>query len=92
MDAARAARQKGDSAAVKAAWDRGAADRDKMKALRDREQAEIRAALSPENQKLFDANKQELEKRRAEWTKGGKKGDGKGEGRGHGKHRGGENG
>ena len=56
MDEARAARQKGDTAAVKAVWAKNQGARDQMKALRDRQQAEIRAALTPENQKLYDAN------------------------------------
>jgi hypothetical protein len=34
----------------------------------------MRAALSAENQKLFDTNVQEQAKRRAEWEKSGKAG------------------
>jgi hypothetical protein len=45
-----------------------------MHALQVRQQAEIRTALSPENQKLFDANVQDQAKRRAEWAKNGKAG------------------
>jgi Spy/CpxP family protein refolding chaperone len=45
-----------------------------MKALMNREQAEIRTALTPENQKQFDANLQKLAQRRTEWEKGGKTG------------------
>jgi hypothetical protein len=48
-----------------------------MQAIQVRQQAEIRSALSPENQKLFDANAQQLAKRRADWEKNGK-GDGHG--------------
>jgi Spy/CpxP family protein refolding chaperone len=82
MQEARAARQKGDSAAARAAFDRTKDGRDKMKGLMEREHAEIRAALSPENQKQFDANLQQLAQRRAEWEKGGKKGHrGQGNGR-----------
>jgi protein CpxP len=76
MQEARAARQKGDSVAAKAAWDRSAADRDKLRALMERERADIRASLSPENQKRFDANVQQLAQRRANWEKSGKKGHG----------------
>jgi hypothetical protein len=36
-----------------------------MTALRASEQAEVRAALSAENQKQFDANVQQMSKRRA---------------------------
>lgn len=74
MQEARAARQKGDSAAARAAFERTKGDRDKMKALMDREHAELRAALSPENQKQFDANLQQLAQRRTEGKKGDKKG------------------
>jgi Spy/CpxP family protein refolding chaperone len=69
----RTARQKRDSAAVKAAWDKTAGDRQKLQALMQRERAEIRAALSPENQKVFDANAKALEERRAQRKDG--KGD-----------------
>jgi Spy/CpxP family protein refolding chaperone len=73
MQEARAARQKGDSVAAKAAFDRTKDGREKMKALMDRERAEVRSALTPENQKQFDANVQKFAQRRAEWEKGGKK-------------------
>lgn len=76
MQDVRAARQKHDSVAVKAAWDRTAADRQKLQALMQRERAEIRAALTPENQKVFDANAKAMEQRRAEWKKNGRGGRG----------------
>jgi Spy/CpxP family protein refolding chaperone len=81
MQEVRAARQKGDSVAAKAAFDRTKDGRDKMKALMDRERAEIRSALTPENQKQFDLNVQERAARRAEWAKNGGKREGH---RGHG--------
>jgi Spy/CpxP family protein refolding chaperone len=74
MKEAHLARQKGDSAAARAAFDRTKDGREKMKALTNREQADIRTALTPENQKQFDANLQRLTQRRAEWEKGGKTG------------------
>ena len=74
MQEARAARQKGDSVAAKAAFDRTKDGRDKMTALMNRERTEIRSALTPENQKQFDANVQQFAQRRAEWEKGGRKG------------------
>jgi Spy/CpxP family protein refolding chaperone len=74
MQEARTARQKGDSVAARAAFARTKDGRDKMKALTDREQAELRSALTPENQKQFDANVQRFAQRRAEWEKGGRKG------------------
>jgi Spy/CpxP family protein refolding chaperone len=76
MQEARAARQKGDSAAVKAAWNRTAGDRQKLQALMTRERAEIRTALSAEHQTTFDANVTKLEQRRAAWEKNGKGGRG----------------
>ena len=72
MQDMRAARQKRDSAAVKAAWDRTAGDRQKLQALMQRERAELRSALTPEHQKVFDANATVLQQRRAEWSKKGK--------------------
>jgi Spy/CpxP family protein refolding chaperone len=76
MQEARTARQKGDSAAVKAAWNRTAGDRQKLQALMTRERAEIRTALTAENQRAFDANVTKMEQRRAEWGKNGKGGRG----------------
>jgi Spy/CpxP family protein refolding chaperone len=72
MKDARAAREKGDTAAVKAAWDKTAGGREKLRALMDRERAEIRTALTPEHQKTFDANAKQMEQRRAEFGKHGK--------------------
>src|SRR5689334_5180442 len=60
MQDMRAARQKHDSVAMKAAWDRTAADRQKLDALMQRERAEIRTALTPEHQTQFDANVKQL--------------------------------
>jgi Spy/CpxP family protein refolding chaperone len=68
-----AARNKRDSAAVKSAWDGAAGDRQKLQALMQRERAEFRTALTPEHQKVFDANVKSLEQRRAEWSKNGKR-------------------
>lgn len=82
MQEARADRQKGDTAAARAVWERNKGAREQVKALHDREKAEIRGALTPENQKLFDANVATLEQRRAEGRKGGHrgmKGDNKGQ-------------
>ncbi|MEO6528063.1 MAG: Spy/CpxP family protein refolding chaperone [Gemmatimonadaceae bacterium] len=69
MRDARAARQKGDTAGVKAAWSRTAGDRSKLRALMDREKAEIRGALTPEHQHLFDANAKQRAERRADGRK-----------------------
>jgi Spy/CpxP family protein refolding chaperone len=74
MQDARAARQKGDTAGMKAAWDKTAGDRAKLRGVMDRERAEIRTALAPENQRTFDANVKQMEQRRAEGGKHGKGG------------------
>lgn len=74
MQEAKALRQKGDTAGLRALWEKNKAGRDQMQALQVRQQAEIRTALSPENQKLFDANVQQQATRRAEWAKNGKNG------------------
>jgi Spy/CpxP family protein refolding chaperone len=74
MQEARTLRQKGDTAGARAVWDKNKAGRDQLQALEVRQQAEIRAALSPENQTLFDANVQKQAQRRAEWEKKGKAG------------------
>ena len=67
----RAARQARDSAAVKAGLAKTAGEREKLWALMERERTEIRGALTPENQKVFDANAKTMEQRRAEWSKKG---------------------
>jgi len=72
MQELRAARNKRDSAAVKTAWDRAAGDRQKLQALMQHERTEMRAALTPEHQTVFDANVKTMEQRRAEWSKNGK--------------------
>ncbi|MEO7712198.1 MAG: Spy/CpxP family protein refolding chaperone [Gemmatimonadaceae bacterium] len=74
MQEARALRQKGDTAGLRALRDRNKASRDQMQALALRQQADIRGALSAENQKQFDMNLQERASRRAEWSKDGRNG------------------
>lgn len=71
---ARTLRQKGDTAGLRALREKNKPARDQMEALQVRQRTEIRAALSPENQTLFDANVQKLATRRAEWAKQGKGG------------------
>jgi Spy/CpxP family protein refolding chaperone len=72
MQDMRAAREKHDTVAMKAAWDRTAADRQKLDALMQRERAEIRTALTAEHQTQFDANVKQLDERRAGRKKGGR--------------------
>jgi Spy/CpxP family protein refolding chaperone len=56
MKEVRAARQKGDTATARAVLVRNKGTIDKLRTIRASEQAEIRGALSPDNQKQFDAN------------------------------------
>jgi Spy/CpxP family protein refolding chaperone len=70
MQDMRAARQKHDTVAMKASWDRTAADRQKLDALMQRERSEIRTALTAEHQTAFDANVKQLDARRGERKKG----------------------
>ena len=76
MDSARAARQRGDTTAARAALARTAPLRDQVKALSDRERAEIRGVLTAEQQKTFDANVKRMQERMT------KEGEGKGHRRG----------
>jgi len=66
MQEARTARQKGDTTAARAALAKNKGSFDKLAQLRKSEQAEVRSALTPENQKLYDANVQQMAKRRDE--------------------------
>jgi Spy/CpxP family protein refolding chaperone len=74
MQEARTLRQKGDTAGLRALRDRNKPARDQLEALQVRQRAELRAALSPENQKLFDAKVQQQAARRAGWAKSGNAG------------------
>jgi Spy/CpxP family protein refolding chaperone len=76
MKDARAARQKGDTAAARRIWEGSKGTRDQLVNLRQREQAELRAALTPANQVKLDANVKQLAERRADGAKGrdGKRG------------------
>ena len=56
MEEARAARQRGDTAGVRAAFAKTASTREQAQGLRAQETAEIRAILTPEQQKTFDTN------------------------------------
>jgi Spy/CpxP family protein refolding chaperone len=66
MQEARADRQKGDTAAARVVMQRNKGSFEKLAQLRKSEQAEVRSALTPENQKLYDANVQQMAKRRDE--------------------------
>ena len=68
----RSAREKHDTVAMKAARDRTAADRQRLDALMQRERAEIRTVLTPEQQTQFDANAKQIAERRAGRKNGGR--------------------
>jgi Spy/CpxP family protein refolding chaperone len=74
MDAARAARSRGDSTAARAAFERTAGAREKMRALRDRQMGEVRGVLTASQQTQFDANLADLKARHQEHGKRGGKG------------------
>lgn len=59
MQEARADRQKGDTAAARAVMDRTKNSREALRGVMERERSEMRSALSPANQKQFDANVQQ---------------------------------
>ena len=76
IQAARAARQNGDTAALEAMWQKSRAEREQIKTLLESERNDLRAALAPEHQARFDANVKQFEQRVAKratrhWKKGG---------------------
>ncbi|MEO5817937.1 MAG: Spy/CpxP family protein refolding chaperone [Gemmatimonadaceae bacterium] len=70
MKEARTARQKGDTAAARAVLERTKADREKLHAVMQHQKADVRAALTPEHQKQFDANVKQVSERRRSAKKG----------------------
>jgi protein CpxP len=72
MQAARDARQRGDTAALKELWQKSAGQREQTKQLMLAERADLRAALTPANQTTFDANVAALDKRVAARASGAK--------------------
>lgn len=73
MKAVREARQRGDTAAARAAWDRNTVGREKMQALMEKQRTELRGVLTADQQKTFDANAQQV---RTRMEKRGGKGPG----------------
>jgi Spy/CpxP family protein refolding chaperone len=65
MEAARAARQRGDTAAARAAFARTADERAQIRSLTERMHADARAALAPEHRAQFDANVARIKERLA---------------------------
>jgi Spy/CpxP family protein refolding chaperone len=65
FEAARAARQRGDTTAARAAFARTADERAQLEALSDRMRVDARAALTSEHRAQFDANVARLKERMA---------------------------
>jgi Spy/CpxP family protein refolding chaperone len=63
LKAAREARQRGDTVAARAAWDRTNAGRERMHALMQQQHGEVRALLTAEQRPAFDRNAQEMKER-----------------------------
>jgi Spy/CpxP family protein refolding chaperone len=82
MEAARAARQKGDTAAVRSNMEKARQVMQSGESVRTQQNAEIRAILTPEQQAKFDARQKAASERRA---KGGEKGWGRKGGKGLGR-------
>jgi Spy/CpxP family protein refolding chaperone len=65
FEAARAARQRGDTAAARAAFARTADERAQLEALTERMRVDARAALASEHRAQFDANVARMKERMA---------------------------
>ena len=74
MEAARAARQKGDTAAARSNMEKARQVMQSGASIRTQQNAEIRAILTPDQQAKFDAHQKAASERRA---KGGEKGWGR---------------
>lgn len=77
MDEVRAARQRGDTAAAHAAMAK-AGDARQGQALREQEMHDVRAVLTADQQKQFDANVATMKTRQDEWAAQHKDGKGRG--------------
>ncbi len=67
MQEARADRQKGDTAAARAVFERNRPQFEQMRKAREQELQEIRGVLTPDQQKQFDANVAQLKARMQQW-------------------------
>jgi len=70
---ARAARQRGDTAAMRTIRSNLETQRTQVQALRHSEQTDVRGALTPANQATFDANLKRVQNRQAKQTLRGRK-------------------
>jgi Spy/CpxP family protein refolding chaperone len=63
LKAAHEARQRGDTVAARAAWERTSVDRERIRTLMEQQRNEVRALLTPEQQQTFDRNAQQVRER-----------------------------
>lgn len=64
---ARADRQKGDQGAARAELERTKPQREQLRSLREQELREVRGVLTPDQQKTFDRNVEQLKARMEKW-------------------------
>ena len=76
LKAAHEARQRGDTVAARAAWERTSAGRERMRTLMEQQRTEVRALLTSEQQQTFDRNAQQV-RERMEKRAGDRQGRGK---------------
>ena len=81
MKAVREARQRGDTVAARAAFERTKTGRDQMQALMQQQRTEVRALLTAEQQQTFDRNVQQMRDRMEKRAGDRPKGDGSRRGR-----------
>ncbi len=78
LQAAREARQRGDTAAMKAAFEKTKDQREHARKVLEEARNEVRGALTPEHQKQFDQNVARFQQRMAERAKDWRGGAGRG--------------
>ncbi len=71
MQEMRDARQKGDQNAARAVFERTKPQREQLQQLRQQELKEVRAVLTPDQQKTFDQNVAQLRQRMEQWRQRG---------------------
>ncbi len=69
MQQIRTDRQKGDSTAARAAFEQTRSQREQLRSLREQELKDIRAVLTPDQQKTFDQNVAQLKSRMEQWQR-----------------------
>jgi Spy/CpxP family protein refolding chaperone len=72
FEQARAARQRGDTLAARQAWAQTGGERQRMRELMQREAGEVRAILTPDQQKVFDQNVAAMRERVRDRMAGGR--------------------